>query len=224
MSLPESTRSMPSSQITTVTDFATATPNIHSPFDLSTLGIIGAGYLEETHCIPSRESRSNSVKRTNNGGLVGNPGIFSASSSSSYDSTSFSYSGGHVTPDSITTSGAATPYPYSNESRASHFTSDTSFGHSNQGQGSHFAVNARAPAASSYLSESLPQIVGVSNGRGTDTDWPSTFPSNGTDEYSNTQFHSDVDNCQQPIKSEQEFSDMSFALQQEYPPYLPTKV
>ena len=221
-SQPERTKSMPPTQTTAVTDFATT--NLPTSFDLGTLGITGTNYLEDNHSLLNRESRSNSVKRPCNGGLVGNPGLFSGSSSSSYDSANFSYSGGQVTPDSITTSGAATPYPYSNETRANRFTPDTSFAQSTQGQGAHLVGSTRAPAGSGYLSESLPQIVGSSNGRGTETDWPSLFAANGTEDYSNAQFNPDIDHCQQPIKSEQNFSNMSFTLPQEYPPYLPTKV
>lgn len=222
-SLPDRTRTIPSTQSTAVTDFAMT--NIHTALDFSGLGLGSPGFADDPQSRPNRESRSNSIKQPSIGGLAGNSGNFSASSSSSFDHTGLSYSGGQVTPDSITTSGAATPYQYPNETRPNHFASDATFSHAPQGSGAHLTgSNSRTPSGLHYTNGSLPEIVGSTYNRMSDIDWNSLMAANGGEDYSNPQFHSTFHSSQQPIKSEQDLSHVSFPSPQGYPPFSQPKV
>lgn len=225
---PDQTLTLPStqssSQAAVTADFATSTSK--GSFDLSTLGLGPSGYTDESQALSNRASRSSSVKRPSNNSLVGSRGTYGGSSSSSYDATNFPYSGGQITPDSITTSGAATPFAYPQEARPNQFASDTSFTQGSNGLPMDLNGSGRAPTGSSYTNGSLPQILESSHGRGNDSDvdWSSLFPSNTQDDYGNPQLHPAHDSAHQNIKSESEFPAVPFTLPPEYPPYLPTKV
>ena len=221
-SMGERTRGLCLDQSVGTTDFPPA--GINASFDLSTLGLGSSGYPDENQSLSNRGSRSNSVKQPGSSGLMGSRGAYGGSSSSGYEPHSFSYSGGQITPDSITTSGAATPFQYSQETRAAHFTSDTPFSQSSRGPTLELNGGSRAPAGSSYTSGSLPQILESSNGRGNDIDWSSLLQPSTPDDYGNPQFHSSIDSAQHPVKSELDFSHMPFPLPQGYPAYLPAKV
>ncbi|MCJ1464285.1 hypothetical protein MMC07_002898 [Pseudocyphellaria aurata] len=201
----------PSTQPTVTTDFATG--NLNGAFDLSTLVLGPSGYSDENQPLSNRESPSSSVKRPSNSSLTRNRSTYGSSSSSGYDTAGFAYSGGQITPDSITTSGAATPFPYPQEARPNQFSSDSSFN-----------LNNRASTGSNYASGSLPQILESSPGRVSDVDWSSLFQSNTHDDYGNTQFHHSLESSHHSVKSEPEFSNGPFPLQPGYTPYLPTKV
>ena len=224
---PDRTHNLPSrqssSQSAATTDFATNTLN--GSFDLSTLGLGPSGYADEIQALSNRASRSSSVKRPSNGGLVGSRGTYGVSSSS-YDATTFAYSGGQITPDSITTSGAATPFAYPQEARPNQFASDTSFTQGATGLAIDLNGSSSAPTGSSYVNGSLPQILETLHSRGNDSDvdWSSLFPSNTHDDYGNPQFHPAFDSAHQNIKSESEFPAVPYALQPESLPYLPAKV
>lgn len=210
----------PSTQTSVTTDFAAC--SLNGSFDLSTLGLGPSGYSDESQSLSNRASRSSSVKRPSNSGLVGNRANYGSSSSSSYDPAGFAYSGGQITPDSITTSGAATPFPYSQEARPNQFPSDTSFSQTSHGPAVDLS-SSRASTGSSYANGSLPQILESSQSRVNDVDWSSLFQPITHDEYGNPQFHS-IDSAQHSIKSEPEFANGSFPLPPGYTPYLPTKV
>ena len=210
----------PSTQTSVTTDFATG--GLNGAFDLSTLALGPSGYSDESQSTSTRASRSSSVKRPSNSGLIGNRANYGSSSSSGYDTAGFAYSGGQITPDSITTSGAATPFPYPQEARPNQFASDTSFGHTSHGPA--VDVSNRASTGSNYTSGSLPQLLESSHGRVNDVDWSSLFQSNPHDEYGNAQFQSSIDSAHHSIKSEADFPNGSFPLPPGYPPYLPTKV
>lgn len=135
-------------------------------------------YLEEQQPLPSRESRSNSVRRPSTSGVAGN--LSHLYGASSYDPTGFNYSG-QITPDSISTSGAATPYQYHHELRANQFPSDASF---TQG-----VPVAAAQSMPSGYGASFPQIVGSSHDRGNDLDWSVYFPARGLDNYAQLHHH-----------------------------------
>lgn len=219
---PDRIHTLPGQSAVT-TDFATNTLN--GSFDLSTLGLGPSGYTDENQALSNQASRSSSVKRPSNGGLVGGGrGTYGGSSSSSYDATNFPYSGGQITPDSITTSGAATPFAYPQEPRPNQFASDTSFTQVSHGLPMDLNGSSRASTGSTYTNGSLPQIVESSHGRGNDVDWSSLFQPNTHDDYGNPQFHSTLDSSHQNIKSEAEFPAVPFTLPPGYPPYLPTKV
>lgn len=210
----------PSTQPTVTTDFATG--SLNGAFDLSTLVLGPSGYSDESQSLSSRASPSSSVKRPSNSGLAGNRANYGSSSSSGYDTAGFAYSGGQITPDSITTSGAATPFPYSQEARSNQFASDTSF--NQPSHGSAVDLSNRASTGSNYASGSLPQILESSHGRVNDVDWSSLFQSNTHDDYGNTQFHHSIESSHHSVKSEPEFPNGPFPLPPGYTPYLPTKV
>lgn len=191
------------------TDFATC--SLNGSFDLSTLGLGPSGFSDESQSLSNRASRSSSVKRPSNSGLVGNRANYGSSSSSSYDNTAFGYSGGQITPDSITTSGAATPFPYQQEARPNQFVSDTSFNQTSHG--SAVDLSSRASTGSSYTSGSLPQIVGSSQGRANEVDWSSLFHSNTHDEYGHALIHQSIEGAHHNVKSDPEFPSGSFPLQ-----------
>lgn len=208
ISLPDRTRTL-SRQPTAATDFSAT--NFQESFDLSTLALNPSGYPEDQQAFSNRVSRSNSVNQ-------GHPGNFVGSSSSSFDPTGFPYSGGQVTPDSITTSGAATPYQYSNQTRISQFTVDAVFLNA-QPNGS-----GKASTPPNYTGGSLPQILEASNGPGSDVNWSNFFAPDGQEGNPDTLFQSVSDDPQQIIKSEPDFVTPPFSLSEDYPPYSPTKV
>ena len=165
------TRSLPSGQISQTGDIARN--NVQEPFDFNALELGSPSFVEGQQPLPNRESCSNSVRRPSTssaGGPLGN--LYVAAAASSYDPTSLNYSG-QITPDSITTSGAATPYQYPHELRASQFSSDTSFA-----QGIPVSLAQSVPGG---FGAPLPHIVGSSHDRGNDLDWSIYFPAPGLD-------------------------------------------
>lgn len=199
-------------------------------FDLSTLRIGASRYQDESQPISSRASRSNSLK-----GPSGCQANYRESSASGYDPIGYVYSGGRITPDSITTSGAVTPFHYSQENRPGQFTNtDMPFIESIHVPG--LEVNSRPPTISGYASGSLPQILEPGNGRGTDIDWPPLFHSDGHESYGNAQFGSNLSSAHQLIKSEADlgelhrplepkpdFRNLPLPLPNGYASYIPTK-
>ena len=143
---------------------------------------------------PSNSSRSNRASL----GIV-NP---------AYDPTSYGYGSGHVTPDSATTSGAATPFTYLHDSRSNQISPSGAF---NTGNGSDmgFSGSNRGPSSSNYTNGSLPHIAGQRGGH--DIDWPSYGPYNSNDDYSNIQqFHSGTNtpSTAQRIKSDPDLTNI----------------
>ncbi|MCJ1342718.1 hypothetical protein MMC31_000906 [Peltigera leucophlebia] len=210
-----------------------ATGNELSPsgsFDLSALRIGASRYSDESQPISSRASRSNSVKRPS-----GSQTNCRDSSASSYDPIGYVYSGGRITPDSVTTSGAVTPFQYLQENRPGQFTNtDMPFIESIQVPG--LEVTSRPPTVSGYASGSLPQILESGNGRGTDIDWPPLFHSDTHENYGNAQFGSNMSSAHQLIKSEADlgqshrplepktdFRNLPLPLPNGYASYMPTK-
>ena len=117
-------------------------------------------------------SRANSVTHgTRNTGSESQRTSFGMISPSGYDSAGYAQSTGHVTPDSITTSGAATPYTYPHESRTNQLSDNATFTQSPNGDPS-FSASSRPAASSIYGFGPLPQIVNNENGRGYAATWP----------------------------------------------------
>lgn len=199
-------------------------------FDLSGLRIGASRYSDESLPISSRASRSNSVK-----GAGGSQVNYRSSSASSYDPIGYVYSGGRITPDSITTSGIMTPFHYLQENRPGQFTAtDIPFIESIHVPG--LEVSSRIPTVSGYASGSLPQILESGNGRGTDIDWPPHFHSDTNENYGNPQFDSNISSVHQLIKSEvdpgqshrpvgpkSDFRNLPLPLPNGYASYMPTK-
>lgn len=201
-----------------------------SAFDLSALRIGASSYSGESQPISSRASRSNSVK-----GPSGSHSNYRGSSASSYDPIGYVYSGGRITPDSTTTSGAVTPFHYLQENRPGQFTTtDIPFIESIHVPG--LEVSSRTPNVSSYASGSLPQILESGNGRNTDIDWAPPFHSDTHENYGTAPFNSNMNSAQQVIKSEADlgqshrplepkpdFRSLTLPLLNGYASYMPTK-
>lgn len=150
-------------------------------------------YAERPPSIARHMSRSNSMKRKKLS--IRTPHSARGSLGSAYESSA--YSTGHVTPDSITTSGAATPYTtYQHEPRSNQLSPEAHFNHS-------FGLNgvSRGPTSSHYQVNSLPHIVGHLNGRGQETDWNNYPLYTSHDDFNNVQHPSGTSTPQQ-IKNE----------------------
>lgn len=171
--LPTRSRSLPSSQSN---EMGQTAPNpVQETFDFNALELSGPSYPEGQQPPPNQESCSNNVRRPSTSGVGGQASNLYVSAPSSYDPTGLNYSG-QITPDSITTSGAATPYQYPHELRANQFSSDTSFAPA-------IPVLA-APSMPSGFGAPFPHIVGSSHDRGNDLDWSMYFPMRGLEHYS----------------------------------------
>lgn len=179
--LPLRTQSLPSSQTNEMGGEMTLN-NVQEPFDFNALELGSPSFPEGQQPLSNRDSSSNNVRRPSTGGVGGQVSNLYVSAPSSYDPTGVNYSG-QITPDSITTSGAATPYQYPHELRANQFSSDTPF-----------TPGIPVPVAQSMPSSfgaPLPHIVGSSHDRGNDhdLDWAMFFPARGLDNYAQPPFH-----------------------------------
>lgn len=218
----EETNNLPCKRPKGATEIESNSPN--GAFDLSALKLGASGCSDESQPVSSCASRSGSVKVSS--GNYGGSG-----SSSSYDPIAYVYSGGQITPESVTTSGAVTPFHYLQETRPSQFLpSDISFNENIHGSG--VDPNSRTPTGSAYPIGSLPQILESGNGRGTDTGWPPLFHSNTLEGYGNPQFdghqlpkpETDTAQAHQTLEPKLDFRDLHFPLPHGYIPYMPAKV
>lgn len=105
---------------------------------------------------------------------------------SAYETTNYTYSTGHITPDSITTSGAATPYTYPHDARSNQIASEDQVAN---GLSLPSGPSGRPSAVSHYSAGSLPHIIGQ-NGRGHDIDWLSHHGFPSQDEHGHSQYNS----------------------------------
>lgn len=135
---------------------------------------------------------------------------------SAYDPASYGYASGHVTPDSATTSGAATPFTYLHDPRSNQISPSGAF---NTGNGSDmgFGGPSRGPSSSNYSNGSLPHIAGQRGGN--DIDWQPFGPYNSNDDYGPIQYQSGTNTpiTAQRIKSDPDLTsipmeDFSFPL------------
>lgn len=164
-------------------------------------------------------SRPNSIKESKRStGSRSNRASLGMVNTAGFDTTSYGYASGHVTPDSATTSGAATPFTYLNDARSNQISPIGAFSATN-GNDMGFGGPSRAPSSSNYSNGALPHIAGQ---RGGPFDWNSFGPYNSSDDYSNIHYPSGTNTpiTAQRIKSE---SDLSH-LQMEGFPYLPPKI
>lgn len=206
--MPTRTRSLPSSQSNN--EIGELAPNnAQDSFDFNALQISTPAYPEGPQPLVKQESCSNDVRRPSTSGVGGQTTNVYVSAPSSYDLSGLNYSG-QITPDSITTSGAATPYQYPHEFRANQFSSDTSF-----------APGVPVLAAQSMPSgfgAPIPHILGSSHDRGNDLDWSMYFPPPGLDHYSQPSYH--------PVEEGEMFyrtGDDSVTIKMEYDPHLMPK-
>ena len=169
--------------------------NLDGTFDFNALDLGQSSYVESANQI----SRSNSIKKSKRStGSHSNRASLGLVNTGGYDATSYGYVSGHVTPDSATTSGAATPYTYMHESRSNQISPSGAYSIVN-GNDMGFNGVSRAPTSSNYSNGTLPHIAGQ---RGGDMDWPFFSNNNPNDDYGNTQYHSGTNTPIHRIKSE----------------------
>ena len=178
--------------------------SLDGSFDINALTLGQSSYGGDSN----QASRSNSIKKSKKSGSTSNRASFGMTSTSGYDSSSYPYSG-HVTPDSITTSGAATPYTFQHESRANQLSPDGTFNHSANSLDLNFNGVSRPPTSSTYNHGTLPHIVGQTPSRGPDVDWSSIPPYASHDEYGNAQYHSGTNTPLHQIKTDTDFSTLA---------------
>ena len=123
------------------------TTSLDSPINLGALEFPQATFDRQ-------EPLANHVTRTNEMRKVMGSNRGSASSLNLDN-----FSTGHVTPDSVTTSGAATPYTYPHDRSALHSPADATFNH---------VVNMNPRYSNGYTNGTLPHIAGA---RGDHYDW-----------------------------------------------------
>ncbi|KAL8785664.1 MAG: hypothetical protein Q9213_003223 [Squamulea squamosa] len=198
-----SSKSAPSSQIQQQTSQGpTSTPTVQSPYELqglSNLGLGTAAYHEELHNLSAQASRANSIKRSSNGITINSRTGSGPSSVGGHDSA-FSYSTGQVTPDSLTTSGAATPYSIQHDARLP-FSPDGNY-HTGNGSGMDLSRPHSGPA---HITSSHPHIMGSANGsRHELNDISHLFSTNGHDDFSQ-QYPTHHDDTHHHMKSEADF-------------------
>ncbi|KAL8652633.1 MAG: hypothetical protein Q9210_002576 [Variospora velana] len=193
---------------------ASPTPTLQSPLDLqgmSNLGLSTAQYQEDLQSFSNRASRANSTKRSSTGRTASSRTTSGPSSIAGPDSA-FSYSNGQVTPDSLTTSGAATPYSIHHESRLP-FSPDGSY-HAANGSSLDLNSMSRPHSGPSYASSHHPHIIGSANGSRHDLD--ALFSSNAPDDFNQhypTHHHEETHHN---IKSEPDYSDVHYTMSGSY--------
>lgn len=173
--------------------------SVEGEFDFNNLAISHPPYVNSAGQLPG----SNGVKKSKRStGSHSNRASLGLVNTSGYEQVSYGYASGHETPDSATTSGAATPYTYQYESRSNQISPTGAYNTVN-GRDMGFGGVSRAPTSSSYNSGALPHIRG-----GHEADWHS-FPNfNSTDDYGNTQYHSGTNTPLHPVKSEGDLANL----------------
>ena len=179
--------------------------SLDAAFDISALHL-GRQYVERE--IEKQVSRPNSIKKSKRStGSRSNRASLGIVNPSGFDPTSYGYVSGHVTPDSATTSGAATPFTYLHDSRSNQISPSGAFSTAN-GSDMGFGGASRAPSSSNYSNGSLPHIAGQRGGH--DIDWHSFAPYSSHDTYSNMQYPSGTNTpiTAQRIKSEADLTNI----------------
>ena len=178
-----------------------------SPLDLRSLDLTPSNFPDGQPPALNQLSRSNSLRKQKTSRSSSNRGSMGAVSTSAYETGNYGYSStGHVTPDSITTSGAATPYTYPHETRSNQISPDT-VNQAPNGIGLPAGSGSRPPAMSHFSSGSLPHIMGQPNGRGPEMDWHS-YPNfqQSQDEFGNSQYNANTLTPHHQQKDELDFS------------------
>ena len=188
----------------------------------STADLAQPSFSERQRPHSTQISRASSVKVTSKGTASSNRGSYTAPNSAGLDGAGFPYSGGQVTPDSLTTSGAATPFNYSSDPRSNQLSPHSSIHQSLNGLSLDLNSITRSLSGPSYSSGSLPHIVEASHDRTGDLDW-SLSHLEGNDEYSTTAYQNHSSGHHQPIKPEPQYSAGAFNMPQKYPAYQAAK-
>ena len=192
--------SMTTEQVASLPSYSAS---LDSPIGLAGMGIDQPNYPDRQEPLANQVTRSNGMRKVSGLGNSSNRNSASSLSASVFDTPNVTFSTGHVTPDSVTTSGAATPYTYPHEARSSlNSPADATFGHSmGLGLGA-----PRLPAGQTYAHGSLPHIVGQPNGRTQDLDWSAFQPyTSNNDDFSNAQYHSGTNTPHHNYKQDADF-------------------
>ena len=178
--------------------------SLDSPIGLNGMCLDQPTYTEKQEPLANQVTRSNGIRKAGSLGNTSNRDSTSSLNTSVFDPTNSAFSTGHVTPDSVTTSGAATPYTYPHEARSSlNSPADATFGHSmSLGLGS-----SRLSTGPTYTNGTLPHIVGQSSGRGHDLDWSAFQPYTSNDDFGNTQYHPGTNTPHHNFKQEADFTN-----------------
>ena len=184
-----------------------AAAQVEPAFDFNNLNLNQASYGDASNQV----SRANSVKESNRSvGTRSNRASLGMVNTSGYESNGYGNSTGHITPESVTTSGAATPYTYHPEPRISQISENGAFAHIGNGTLSYSAQN-RPPTSSSYNHGSLPRIVGQDTTRDfNNMEWPQVLQYQSHDEYGNGNHHSGTNTPLDREKDNPDFSNISF--------------
>ena len=180
--------------------------SLEGSFDNLALNLGQPSYVESAR----QASRPNSIKKGKRStGSHSNRASFGMANTSGYDAASYGYVSGHATPDSATTSGAATPYNYHHyDSRSAQISPNGVFSSINGRDMTYGGAN-RAPTTSNYIHGSLPHIAGQRGGP--EIDWHS-FQFNSNDDYGNSQYQSGTNTPLHPAKSEDSLTNLDYTF------------
>lgn len=200
-------------QITDPAEFSLAA--FHNVPELNSLDVGQSNFSDGQQPNSNQLSRTNSIKGMSKSTPASSRSNFTAPNSAGFDSSGFPYSGGQATPDSLTTSGAATPFNYQNDPRSNQLSPNTNIHQSMSGLDLNSVT--RSLSGPSYSTGTLPHIVEHSNDRPNGMEWPLHHAEEHDDYSSGGHYH--AINTQPHIKSEMNYSNGSFSLDQHYPPF-----
>ena len=173
--------------------------SLDGSFDITSLTLGQRQYGDNSNQV----SRSNSNKKSKGStGSTSNRASLGMVTTAVYPTTYEYSSTGHITPESITSSGAATPYQYPHEGRGQ-------LSPTGPVTETNFPSNSRQHT-SGNLFQALPRIFGQTPGHGQDMDWnPLAY---GTpDEYGQSHYYSGTNTPLQRTKSDSDFTSLQMS-------------
>ena len=192
-----------------------STPTIQSPFELQGLSSLGLGtatYQEELQNFSNRASRANSIKRSSNGMTI-NSRTTSGPSSVGNPDSAFSYSGGQITPDSLTTSGAATPYSLQHDGHRLPFSPEGNYHANNSNPALDLNNISRPHSGPAYPSSGgHPHIMGSANGSRNDLDLSNLFTGGSHDDFNNGHYPNHNEESHQTNNMKSEYPGAPFSM------------
>ena len=180
---------------------ASYTPtSLDGAFDITTLNLGQRQYGDNSNQV----SRSNSYKKSKSStGSTSNRASLGMVSTAVYPPTTYEYSStGHITPESITSSGAATPYQYPHESRSQ-------LSPTGPVTETNFPSTSRQHA-SGNLFQGLPRIFGQTHSNGHEIDW-NHLTYGTSDEYGQSHYYSGTNTPLQRTKSDSDFTNLQIS-------------
>ena len=197
------------------TDVGLAAPHTDPVPQLNGLGAGQPEFPEGQRPRSNQVSRTNSVKDMSKSTPANGHGNYTAPSSAGLENYGFPYPGEQATPDSLTTSGVATPYNHQSDPRSNQLSPSTNINQSMHGLD--LSSISRSLSGPLHPTGTLPHIVEHSRDRSNDMDWPLSH-ANEHDDYSNGSIAS-TEGLQHNIKSELNHSNGSFPLIDSYPSF-----